>query len=104
MCAITPRLRILVRSNWDEDFAIPDPTNELGRESPTSVALAKGLRPNDSTSILPSEVRERLIGVGHFDRSFALRHRFAFAAIGGHELVGQALEHGFAGLRTCRGD
>ena len=50
------------------------------------------------------EVGEGFVGVGHFDGVFALGHGLAFAAIGGHQFLGEALEHGPAGFTTISND
>src|SRR4051812_14854540 len=47
---------------------------------------------------LPREMRKRLVRLRHLDGVLAFRHRLAFAAVGGHQLVGEAKEHRAAGL------
>ena len=42
-------------------------------------------------SLLPREVGERLVGVGHAVDVFAAGHGRAFAVVGGDQLVGQLL-------------
>src|SRR5919204_3296730 len=53
---------------------------------------------------LPGEVGEGLVGLGHLDGVLALGHGLALAAVGGHELVGQAQEHRPAGLAAGGAD
>src|SRR5262249_19832410 len=45
------------------------------------------------TTVLPGEVGEGLVRIGHLDGVLALGHRLAFTAVSSHELIGQADEH-----------
>src|SRR6478735_10715898 len=39
--------------------------------------------------VLPGEVAERLVRLGHLDRLLALAHGLALALVGGHQLLGE---------------
>src|SRR5438132_12223192 len=53
---------------------------------------------------LPREVGKGLVRLGHLDGVLAFGHGLALAAVGGHELVGQAQEHGPARLAARGAD
>src|SRR5438874_224310 len=53
---------------------------------------------------LPGEMGKGLVGFGHLDGVFTLGHRFTFTPVGGHELIGEAKEHGAAGLAAGGGN
>src|SRR6478735_7716136 len=85
MCAMTPMLRTLFRSN---------------SLAAMSVALSCQLIADS----LPGEVGEGLVGLGHLDGVLALGHGLALLAVGGHQLVGEAQEHRPAGLAARGAD
>src|SRR5262245_13616017 len=109
MWAMMPRLRILLRSgvamtppkdHHKDAKSTKEQDKEGERRGLVSLSLAFALllcalcafvvNPRPA---LPREVGEGLVGLGHLDGVLALGHGLALAAVGGHQLVGQAQEH-----------
>src|SRR5262245_54166759 len=111
MCAMTPRLRILLRSIFAAAMASP-PGDINHRDTEDTEKFKTGVLASlcalcvsvVNSTRSPGEVRERLVRLGHLDGVLALGHRLALAAVGGEELVGQAQEHGPAALAAGGAD
>src|SRR4051794_10220885 len=134
MWAMTPRLRILLRSTFAAAAAAIGVTPLFPCSSRSCVGQAsslplrsrqvENLPHNDKVtgregpgttpfpvtlsqwtpSRSPREVGEGLVGLGHLDRVLALGHGLALLAVGGHELVGEAQEHRPARLAAGGGE
>src|SRR6516164_9378435 len=96
MWAMMPMLRTFVRSSFTSAAAIAvGPRSRIKRQSPwpavVGTSASHGLQFSDRS--LPCKVGEGLVGLGHLDGVLTFGHGFAFAAIGGHQLVGKPQVH-----------
>src|SRR4051794_27550094 len=116
MWAMTPMLRILLRSIFAEAMAAPSSPSYLQYNDTDTEAQSREEEPPKAAPLLgsvplclcgenaarlralPREVGEGLVRLGHLDGVLALGHRFALATVSGHQLVGQPQEHGPAAL------
>src|SRR5262245_29042328 len=102
MCAMIPILRSLARSYFAMAASKKNKPQSTQRPQSGSSVVSVCSVCSVVGSILPGEVCEGLVGLGHLDGVFALGHGLAFATVRGHELVRQAQIHRPPGLGTRR--